>query len=432
MNLHEESQEFDWISIGGGAAGFFGALQFAHALREKGKGGRVLILEKTAHPLAKVKISGGGRCNLTHHQFDPRELTKFYPRGSKELLSVFHRFSPRDTLAWFNQCGVQLKTESDGRVFPTSDRSQTVVELFQSECERLGVEVRVHAGVAELWSDSAGIRLGLLDGSQILGRHVMVATGSNRAMWEVLKTCGHKIVSPVPSLFSFNIDDPRLKGLAGRSFEKVQLRIPGKDKRSVAEGPLLITHWGLSGPAVLKLSSWEARGLSGCSYRFPLEINFFPHLNPEEGLNWMKRQKEDYATRKLKNASPPFLPLQYWQRLLEILHVASDTKWGELPKRHLHDLHAQLFFARFEISGKTTNKEEFVTAGGVDLKEVDFRSMESKLVKHLYFAGEVLDIDGLTGGFNFQNAWSTSYVAAKAAFQEMFELDTQQSGQGRP
>ncbi len=406
---------YDWISVGGGAAGYFGAINFATFRKEKGSQAKVLILERGSNTLTKVAVSGGGRCNLTHRCFDPRELVESYPRGSKELLSVFHKFGPKDTIEWFENRGVRLQAEKDGRIFPVTSDSQTIVQCFEEERKRLGIELRVGVGLHHLGKQGDQFQLDLGEGGCVSANHVLMATGSNREVWKILEKAGHRIVPPVPSLFSFNIPDGRLKNLSGRSFENVEIRGKVGKKDGVAMGPLLITHWGLSGPSVLKLSSLLARELSEVRYKTRIKINFFPDLDEREAQEFLKEHQQAQAKRKLKNSTPKPFPASYWISLLKVLDCDPEMLWGQMSKDLRIKVLQEIRAARFEVLGKTTNKEEFVTAGGVELKEVDFRSMQSRHFSGLYFAGEVLDIDGFTGGFNFQNAWSTSYIGAKSA-----------------
>ncbi len=401
--------------IGGGAAGFFGAL----AAASSNPAARIDILEATRHPLQKVRISGGGRCNVTHHAFDPRDLVKGYPRGAKELLGPFTRFGPRETVEWFETHGVRLKTEDDGRMFPVTDESGTVVDCLLRAASDAGVRLRLGANVKTVSVTAASsprFEIELTDGSRSSYDRVLLATGGNPAGCRLAASLGHTIVPGVPSLFTFNVHDPRLAGLAGISFDKVALTLSDGHAKPLKEtGPLLITHWGLSGPAVLKLSAWGARMLAECRYQASLGVNFIPDHKPalarQELLAWKAAN-----TRKRITATRLFgISTRYWTRLVHHAGIADDMVWANLSSKALASLLAELTTARFAISGKGVFKEEFVTCGGVKLDEVDFRTMESKVAPGLYLAGEILDIDGITGGFNFQSAWTTGWIAGMSA-----------------
>ena len=396
--------------IGGGAAGFFAAITCAEA----NPAYRVTIFERGKAVLEKVRISGGGRCNVTHACFDARELVKFYPRGSRELLSPFMQFGPEQTVEWFARRGVTLKTESDGRMFPVSDDSQTITSCLQRAAQQAGVHIRLGARVEKLELLPSGdwqIRLTGERESPVFSK-ILVATGSNPAVWEMLRTLGHSIVEPVPSLFTFNTKDTRLRDLSGVSVTDASLRIP--DTKLSAEGPLLVTHWGLSGPAVLRISAWGARELHTLDYRFLLEINFLGKTNTATTAENLQRFKNEIGKKQVA-ANPQFgLPLRLWQSLVAAAKIPAERRWADLDKKSLSDLAAQLTAAGFQISGKSTFKEEFVTAGGVLLKELNFKTFESKICPNLFLAGEVLDIDAITGGFNFQAAWTGGWLAGKA------------------
>lgn len=414
--MSENNTVYDWVSIGGGAAGFFGAIQFAEAFRSSSKReAKILILEASSKILSKLKISGGGRCNVTHHCFDISKLVSNYPRGQRELVSVFSKFSPKDCVEWFEKRGVPLKTESDGRIFPKSDRSESIIHCLDTQRKNLGIELRTKAPLKGLSREEEIFSLKIGDDDPIQARRILFATGSNPKVWQLLKNFGFQLVDPVPSLFSFNIEDARLQGLSGRSFKKVRVTNRREKKKLQSEGPMLITHWGLSGPAVLKFSSLYARELHDSGYKGQIEINFMPDKNGEELRNWLKSHQEKNKNKKLKNSNPLAFPEAYWENLLQLLNWDPDKNWEHFSKKDFSRLIEEIESARFELQGKTTNKEEFVTAGGVELKEVDFRRMESKDIAGIYFAGEVLNIDGVTGGFNFQAAWSTSFVAAQSA-----------------
>lgn len=409
--------------IGGGAAGFFGAIACAEKL---GPNGSVTIFEATAHPLAKVRISGGGRCNVTHACFDPRELVRRYPRGSRELLGAFHRWQPRDTIAWFAARGVDTKTESDGRMFPVTDDSSSIVECLRRAAEQAGVRLVTSLGVRKAGVPgppcgvpAAGRRepsfqLTLTDDTGVPCDRLLIATGGNRssAGFAIAEAMGHTIEPLVPSLFTFHIDDPRLVGLSGISVENASVSIEGTRLRE--SGPLLITHWGLSGPAVLRLSAWGARELAARNYEFTLAVNFAPPHTRDSLLRMLRDVRERNPRRQVATWSPLPMPQRLWERLVTSAGIAPDLPWTGVGNAALGLLAAQLTAAQFQVAGKSLFKEEFVTCGGVRLSEVDFRTMESRLCPGLHFAGEVLDIDGVTGGFNFQAAWTTGWLAGQA------------------
>jgi predicted Rossmann fold flavoprotein len=377
---------------------------------------QVLILEKSHQLLSKVRISGGGRCNVTHACFDPAILIQHYPRGAKELRGAFTRFQPRDTVEWFKRRGVKLKTESDGRMFPLTDDSETIVACLVDSAKRAGVKVRV--GV-----DLAGLRnlLGLnqfeiqfKDGQTLICDRLLLATGSNKQGYEFARQLGHTIEEPVPSLFTFQIKDHRIKNLSGVSVPEAELTI-GKLSQL---GALLITHWGLSGPAVLKLSAWGARVLHDCNYKTELKINWLPNLKENEIRDWLLEIKDSSPRQIIAAHAQLSLPSRLWERLVAAAGVADSLRWADLSKKDLQSLIAQLHGGSFQIIGKGAFKEEFVTCGGVRLSEVNFKTMESKVCRGLFFAGEILDVDGVTGGFNFQSAWTTGWVAGRAMSNE--------------
>lgn len=400
----------DIAIIGGGAAGFFAAITCAEA----NPAYRITIFERGKAVLEKVRISGGGRCNVTHACYDARELVKFYPRGSRELLGPFLQFGPEQTVEWFARRGVRLKTEPDGRMFPVSDDSATIIECLQQAARRAGVQVRTGARAEKMEPAPSGEwRLRLAGEAQpLVFSKIMVATGSNTAVWEMLKTLGHTIVEPVPSLFTFNTRDTRLRDLSGVSVANTSVGIPGA--KLSAEGPLLVTHWGLSGPGILRLSAWGARELHAMNYHFLLEINFLGATTARQCLEDLQRLKNEQGKKSVVANTCFGLPLRLWQRLVAAAGIAEEHRWADLDKKSLAALAAQLTAAVFPIAGKSTFKEEFVTAGGVSLKELNFKTFESKICPHLYLAGEVLDIDAITGGFNFQAAWTGGWIAGKA------------------
>jgi predicted flavoprotein YhiN len=425
------------IVVGGGAAGFFAAIACAEKL---GSGGEVTIYEATAHPLAKVRVSGGGRCNVTHACFDPRELVKHYPRGGRELLGAFHRWQPRDTIAWFADRGVATKTEEDGRMFPTTDDSATVVDCLMRAAEQAGVQVVTSLGVrkaeavgrstaqesaAAERADGHGPRrtaeptfwVTLTDGAGVRCERLLLATGGNRssAGFIIAQALGHSIEPLVPSLFTFHIDDARLIGLSGVSVENAVASVGGTKLRQ--EGPLLITHWGLSGPAILKLSAWGARELAARNYEFPLTINFAPGHARDSLVRALTQARGKNPRKQIVTWSPLAMPQRLWERLVTASGISATAPWTAVGNAALVKLATDLTAAEFTVVGKSLFKEEFVTCGGVRLSEVDFRTMESRICPGLHFAGEILDIDGVTGGFNFQSAWTTGMIAGVAIAQ---------------
>jgi predicted Rossmann fold flavoprotein len=390
------------LVIGGGAAGFFFAINVAARIPDA----QVTILEQSKNVLSKVKVSGGGRCNVTHACYDPGELIHFYPRGSRELLGPFHKFCTGDMMAWLEDRGVEVKVEEDGRVFPMSDSSQTIIDLFMQEARDHGVDV-VRSKKAD-HIDLIKKRVDCTDGSHYEGDCIFMATGSSPFIWKMLKEQGVNIIDPVPSLFTFKVLDERLKDLPGISFDNVIVH--STFRRYTSTGPLLITHWGLSAPAILKLSSFEAREMAAAHYKFNLYIDFLPDLTPQQVTDIGR----DQGGKKIGDRNPFGLPKRYWQQLIKAIRINDSVRWADLPKGQLEKLVGELKNAEFPVEGKATFKEEFVSAGGVDLKEVDFRSFQLKKYPGVYACGEMLDIDAVTGGFNFQAAWTGAYVAAEA------------------
>ncbi len=393
--------------IGGGAAGFFGAIQIA-----SGSDCSVTLLEKGKQFLSKVRISGGGRCNVTHHCLDPELLSKHYPRGERELRWAFETFGPKDTIRWYEERGVLLKTEPDGRMFPVTDSSETILQALFQEAKRVGVkletEIEIHSVTPK---ESSKFEIKLKSGEILEFDKILFATGSGRKAWNWLEAMGHTILDPVPSLFTFKISDRRIEELSGLAFEKTECALSEFGYSQI--GPLLITHWGLSGPAILKLSAKGARELFEKEYNTTLKINLLPGMKKEEVRKKIEKEKELHPAKLISNTPVLGIPRRYWERILEIHSIGSSKTWSGLSSKDLHLLTEELTDARFQILGKGEFKDEFVTCGGVSRKEVNFKTMESKVVPGIYFAGEVLDVDGVTGGFNFQNAWTTSYIAAQ-------------------
>ncbi|MGF1482740.1 MAG: NAD(P)/FAD-dependent oxidoreductase [Opitutales bacterium] len=402
------------VIAGGGAAGFFAAI---HCAREN-PDCTVTILERGPKVLGKVLISGGGRCNVTHHCFDPRELVKAYPRGARELLGPFHHFQPEDTVRFFEERGVPLKTEEDGRMFPTTDSSATIADCLKDAAQAAGVTVKTNLGVVEaIERSSSGFLLSLTDGSSIHADKLLLATGGNRASkgLSIARELGHTITPPVPSLFTFVVKDKRLKGLAGLSVPKAEARV--EDASLCERGPLLVTHWGLSGPAVLRLSAWGARELAERRYQFDVKINWLGQDTQKQVSQKIEAIKRTNPRKRVANGPAPELPQRLWSRLVESAGIEESRPWATLSREQHGALCRQVSDCGFTVSSKSNYKEEFTTCGGVALKEIDFRTMQSRLCRNLYLAGEVLDIDAITGGFNFQAAWTTGYLAGRAMAQ---------------
>lgn len=394
--------------IGGGAAGFFGAIACAQANPQN----KVILLEKTRQLLSKVRISGGGRCNVTHACFDPKQLVQNYPRGSKALLGPFTKFQPRDTIEWFESRGVALKVEQDGRMFPITDSSETIINCLLSQAKKSGVQIRTECGVNSITQTQSGFILNLGSGEIFECQRLLLATGSNTKVFGWLQGLGHTIEPPVPSLFTFNIPDSPFQELSGISIPKVIAKILNTNLEQT--GPILITHWGFSGPAILKLSAWGARILHNLEYQATLQINWLPDYSIEQLLQKLQHSKKEHSARLVATECPFDLPRNFWKKILSLAEMPEALRWSSCSNKHLQALLEQLHSGKYLIKGKSTYKEEFVTCGGVKLEEVNFKTMESRICPGLYFAGEVLDIDGVTGGFNFQNAWTTSWLAANA------------------
>jgi predicted flavoprotein YhiN len=441
------------VIVGGGAAGFFAALTCA----EMRPDAEILILEKTSQFLSKVKISGGGRCNVTHACFDARELTTRYPRGERALIAPFKQFQAADTVAWFEQRGVKLKTEPDGRMFPTTDSSQTIIDCLLNAAQKAGIKLKANCGVESVINrpdghfeitlavksfspsppqktERAGVRRPFKNGQtplpsplpvgrgegeesaskKILCVKLLLATGGCRtpALGQLAVSLGHTLEPPVPSLFTFHVEIPWLRELAGVSLEAVEASVPGTKLREC--GALLLTHWGLSGPAILRLSAWGARELHEKNYHFLLHINWLPHLSAEKLAVAFQTCRQSQPAKFVVNTPLAKLPSRLWEQLVIASGIARDTRWAALSGAGQHQLIQQLLRSEFPVTGKSLNKDEFVTCGGVRLNEINFKTMASKLFPGLFFAGEVLDIDGITGGFNFQAAWTTGWLAGRA------------------
>ncbi len=394
------------VVIGAGAAGFFAAI----SAKQHHPAADVLLLEKSNKLLAKVRISGGGRCNVTHFQLNIRKLSGHYPRGERFLRKAFEHFNVKDTIAWFEQRGVQLKAEPDGRMFPVSDDSGTIIQCLMDEAESHGVRIALQSGVNAIERGGDGsLLLRMEHGSNVRADRVVVTTGGHpkAESYAWLKAIGHNIVSPVPSLFTFNMPGEPVRALMGVVAESVRTRIIGTGFES--NGPVLVTHWGMSGPAVLRLSAWGAREVQRMGYRFTLQLHWLGGMS-EEGVH-ASLAEEVLQRKQARNANPFGLPNRLWEFLLAKAEIPLENKWSDVGKKDRNRLVALLTNDRYAVAGKTTFKEEFVTAGGVSLVEVDPHTMQSHVVPGLYFAGEVLDIDGITGGFNFQAAWTTGFLA---------------------
>ena len=397
--------KYDIIVVGGGAAGFFAAINIA----EKNPKFKVAILERSNTGLTKVKVSGGGRCNVTHAEFVPSELVLNYPRGEKELLGPFHQFMPGDTIEWFEKRAVALKIEDDGRMFPISNSSQTIIDCFTNEARKNNVHILYNHALKSIKKENEHWHLDTSQGP-FSTKKVVITTGSNIKVWNLLENLGHTISKPVPSLFTFNIRDNRINDIPGVVVSNVEVEVFNSNLYS--EGPLLITHWGMSAPAILKLSAFGAIELADMDYKFQIKINFVRKVYAD-CLDELKTLKQELGKKAIFKTSQFNLPKRLWQTLVIASKIDSATRWADLNKIQLETLVNQLTKAIFNVNGKSTFKDEFVTAGGVDLQEVNFKTFESKLFKGLYFAGEVLNIDAVTGGFNFQNAWTSAYIVAQ-------------------
>jgi len=408
---------YQLVVVGGGAAGFFGALSAAEAGVEK-----ILILEANREVLQKVRISGGGRCNVTHDCLEPAELVNHYPRGHRSLRGPFHHFGPRETIDWFQERGVDLKVEPDGRMFPSTDDSQTIIDCLQQETDRAGIEVQTRTRVSQIIPLPDGgfqLTIGNNESENTLSTsHLLISAGGirnrNNATW--LEELGHSITPPCPSLFTFKIDHPLLTDLSGISVPHAIAQAC----RNKQEGPLLITHWGLSGPAILKLSAWAARDLAEIDYRFEVHLDWTGGQEQNSIQETLDQQRQQHGKRFVNKRSPfRELPSRLWERFCQLSDISSDLTWSQLSKKQETRLSTFLIDTRLPVTGKSTNKDEFVTCGGIPLKEINLKTFASKKLPGLYFAGEVLDIDGITGGFNFQAAWTGSHLAGQAIGQSL-------------
>jgi predicted Rossmann fold flavoprotein len=399
------------VIAGGGAAGFFTAITCAEAAPNA----EIILLERTAHFLAKVKISGGGRCNVTHACFEPREFARRYPRGERALISALQKFSARDTVGWFAARGVALKTEADGRMFPTTDSSQTIIDCLMRAAKTAGVKLKPNCGIENaVKKTSGGFELKLSTNETLACDQLLLATGGCRsaALGQLAVSLGHKLEAPVPSLFTFQIAVPWLNELSGVAVGDAEVSIPAA--KLSERGPVLVTHWGLSGPAVLRLSAWGARRLAEENYQFSLLVNWLPTWSDDKLMTEFAARRKSQPAKMIVNFPVAPLSARLWAKLIAAAGIAADARWSALGSAAQHKLIQTLRRGEFAVTGKSLNKDEFVTCGGVRLDEVDFRTMQSKLCPGLFFAGEVLDVDGVTGGFNFQNAWTTGFLAGRA------------------
>ena len=398
-------EQYDVLVVGGGAAGFFAAINTA----ERNPALSVAILERGTSVLNKVKFSGGGRCNVTHAEFIPNELASYYPRGQKELKGPFHSFMTGDTMAWFESRGVPLKIEDDGRVFPESNSSQSIIDCFLKQSQKYDIKLKKNHAVRSIGQTGDSWTVETTQ-EVFYCKKLMIATGSNPKIWQMLQSLGHNISPAVPSLFTFDIDDPRLKDIPGVVAKDVAVEVMGTSLHS--EGPLLITHSGLSAPSILKLSAFGAIELAQLNYKFEIKINFIQQ-DAASCLEVLMKNKLELSKKLVRNTPLFELPKRLWVKLVQASAIADELRWADLNKLQLQSLSKQLTKAVFQVHGKSTFKEEFVTAGGIDLKEINFKTYESKLFKNLFFAGEIINVDGVTGGFNFQNAWTGAYLAAQ-------------------
>ena len=410
MNLNESTKI---AIIGAGASGIFTAIQ----IKELDPSISVCIYEEGSRPLKKVKISGGGRCNVTHHQFDTQVLSEKYPRGHKELRGPFTQFQPLDMVAWLKKHGVDTKFESDGRIFPVTNSSESIIECFLHEIKKHRILIHYHHPVENISYSKSDheFKIEFNGKNPQTCSHLVLSTGSSKTGHRLAKALGHKITELAPSLFTFKVTDFRLQDLAGISFQDVGLQLEIQKRKFTERGPLLITHWGLSGPALIRLSAWAARELQDNQYQANLKINFFPDYKEDALFNYLLEYKKENAKKKLSKLTfTKTMSKRYWLQLLEHLQISSNKLWSELSKKEIHKLIADCNQASFRVQGKGIFKEEFVTCGGISRKEIDFKTMMSKKQKKLFATGELLDIDGITGGFNFQNAWTSAYLVAHA------------------
>jgi predicted Rossmann fold flavoprotein len=410
MGNSESKKTF--VVIGGGASGFFSAIRMAELIQRKKIAAQVILLESTPNFLQKLKISGGGRCNVTHHQFEIPALVENYPRGKKELRSPFSQFFTLDTVEWFKKRGVKLKTEPDGRMFPVTDSSSTIINCFLKEAEKWGVELHKSQRVSSVVANEEHILVSTNKDLQIKADAIVIATGSSPAGYRLAESLGMKITDLAPSLFSFKIESPLLKDYSGTSFKNVSLELKTEKKVFKQTGPMLITHWGLSGPAILKLSAWAAREMKACSYKAKLVVHWDVGKSLDEVRTELKALFSSNERAKLSNVVPSLFTKAFWRSFIDYLGIAEDRLAGELSKKEFNKLVDAIYATNFEIKGKNRFKDEFVECGGVGLKQIDFKTMSWKKDPRIHVTGELLDIDGITGGFNFQNAWTSGWLSA--------------------
>ena len=411
------------VVIGGGAAGFFCAVNAARM----NPGLKVTIIEKSNKLLAKVKVSGGGRCNTTHACFDIPELVRKYPRGQNFIKKAFHWFNTHDTIQWFSERGVELKTEPDGRMFPVTNDSQTIINCLLKEADKYGIKILMQSEVRNIVPVENGFQVSITNSKLLVTNYICIASGGypKSAMFDWLCKLGHSIEYPVPSLFTFNMPANKITELMGVSIEKAGVKVVGS--KLAVEGPLLITHWGMSGPSVLRLSAWGARQLAACNYQFTILVNWLPdYKEPHLRADWQSF-REEYASQKASNKNPFGLPARLWLYLLSCSDIDPGIRWADMPSKEQNKLIKNLTAQEFPVHGKTTFKEEFVTCGGIKLGEINPNTMQSKIQAGIFFAGEVMDVDGITGGFNFQQAWTSGWIAAKGV-SEAVSLKLQASG----
>jgi len=401
------------IVIGGGAAGFFCAVNAARMNSEL----EVLIFEKSNKLLSKVSVSGGGRCNVTHACFDILEMSKKYPRGGNFVKKTFHQFFTTDTISWFEERGVKLKTEKDGRMFPVTDSSQTIINCLLNEAQQYGVKILMKTEVKTIVKEEHSFKLEISNDESLTADYICIASGGypKASMFKWLTNLGHSVEEPVPSLFTFNMPKHPITKLMGVSVPNATVRVIGT--KLIQSGPLLITHWGLSGPAILKLSAWGAKEFASKGYNFSILVNWLTDYTEQQLAEKIQSIRFEIASQKISNKNPFYLPQRLWDFILESSGVKTDTRWADLPSKEQNKLIKNLCAAEFNVKGKTTFKEEFVTAGGIKLNEIDHNTMMSKVVPNIFFAGEILDVDGVTGGFNFQHAWTSGFVAGKSLAQ---------------
>ncbi len=398
------------VIAGGGAAGFFAAINVASSCSNV----RVTILEKSNKVLSKVRVSGGGRCNVTHNMVDAKQLSEKYPRGKKELIGAFYRFNPAQTIEWFARRGVKLKTEEDGRMFPVTDNSQTIIDCFLNECKKNKIVIKLGMAVDNVVKSKDGFTITCKGGEELKCDYFIIASGGypNQSSYDWIKRLGHKIISPVPSLFTLNIPNSALRGLEGLAIAHAQIKLQGT--KFMEEGPMIITHWGLSGPAVIRLSAWAAEYFFEKKYTVAVTVCLLPKHSQQSLHTVFDEMKKKLPQRKIYSKCFDEIPQRLWERMCELAQIKEETVMANISKKQVSLLVENLLALKLDVLGKTTFKEEFVTCGGVDLLQVDMKTMESKQVDNLFFAGEVLNVDGITGGFNFQAAWTGAWLAAAA------------------